>query len=103
MTISPTQIGQTVGAIAGSAIAPGVGTQLGSLAGILAGMVAQGQIDKATEKKERRTLGEQMANGSQAPAAAGETPVGPLALVWVDETVIDGRVIAGRFESRHLP
>ena len=101
MTISPTQVGQAVGAVAGSAIAPGIGTQLGSLAGILAGMVAQGQIDKVTEKRERRALGDQMAHGSQM-AAADDAAVGPLTRVWVDETLVDGRLTPGHFDSRHV-
>ena len=102
MAISPPQVGQAIGAVAGSAIAPGIGTQLGSLAGILAGMVAQGQIDKANEKHERRTLGEQMAREPQAASGAADAAAGLLARVWADETVLDGRVIAGHFESRHL-
>lgn len=103
--IHPAQIGQAVGAIVGSAIAPGIGTQLGSLVGTLAGMLTQGQIDKATEKKERKTLNEEFvkkpdsAAAAEAVAPASGTP----ARVWVDETLQNGQVIAGRFETRLIP
>lgn len=102
-SVSPPQVGQAVGGIVGTAIAPGVGTQLGSLAGMLAGMLAQGEIDKANEKRERRTLGEQMA--AKGPSLAAEsTPLasGTPTRVWVDETVRDGRLVAGHFDTQHL-
>ena len=102
-SVSPPQVGQAVGGIVGTAIAPGVGTQLGSIAGMLAGMLAQGQIDKANEKHERKTLGEQMA--TNGPSIAGESAApasGTPTRVWVDETVHDGRLIAGHFDTQHL-
>ena len=107
-SMSAPQVGQTVGGILGSAIAPGVGTTLGSLAGIMAGMVAQGHIDKATEKKEQKVLSEQMSRpaGSQAAStdAAARNPaaLGVPTRVWVDETVQGGQVASGRFETRHI-
>ncbi len=102
-SVSPPQVGQAVGGIIGTAIAPGVGTQLGSIAGMLAGMLAQGQIDKANEKRERRTLGDQMATKgaslrTESPVLASGTPT----RVWVDETVQDGRLIAGHFDTQYL-
>ena len=103
--MSAPQVGQTVGAIAGSAIAPGVGTTLGSLAGMVAGMIAQGEIDKSTEKKEQKVLSDQMARPNQQNQGAAETTVlaaGPPTRVWVDETTQNGQVTAGRFESRHI-
>ena len=52
--VSPAQFGQTAGAITGSLIAPAVGAPIGALVGTLAGMVVQGQVDKSTEKRERK-------------------------------------------------
>ena len=104
-SMSAPQVGQTVGAIAGSAIAPGVGTTLGSLAGMMAGMLAQGEIDRSTEKKEQKILSEQMARPGQQQQAAAETTMiasGPATRVWVDETTQNGQLSAGHFESRHI-
>ena len=103
--MSAPQVGQAVGAIAGSAIAPGVGTTLGSLAGMMAGMIAQGEIDKSTEKKEQKVLSDQMGRPIQQKQAAEETTVlasGPPTRVWVDETTQNGQVTSGRFETRHI-
>lgn len=101
--VSPVQVGQTAGTVAGSAIAPGVGAPLGALVGLLTGMVVQGRIDQATEKRERRELGEQLARAPlQSPAAAAPAPGTPTR-VWVDETVQEGRLIAGHFETRNIP
>ena len=98
--LSPLQVGQTAGTIAGAALAPGIGAPLGSLVGLLAGMVVQGEVDKSTEKHERKTLGEELAGRATAAAAPGAqgTPV----RVWVDEIEQDGRLIAGHFDVRNL-
>ncbi len=103
--ISPSQVGQTVGTIAGSAIAPGVGAPLGALVGLLAGLFVQGEVDKVTETRERKELSEQLAVGSgpAPPAEASTPPQGEPVRVWVDETVLDGRLIAGHFDTRHIP
>lgn len=105
--IPPAQVGQAAGTIAGAAIAPGIGAPLGALVGMLAGMVVQGEADKVTEKRERRELGDQLAVGAQASEAASPTPggapQGEPTRVWVDETVRDGRLVAGRFETRYIP
>lgn len=103
--MSAPQLGQAIGSIAGSAIAPGVGTTLGGLAGIMAGMVAQGQIDKATEKKEQKILSEQMDRPNQQNPAASEAMViaaGEPTRVWIDETMQNGKVSPGHFEARHI-
>ena len=99
--VSPVQVGQTAGTIAGGAIAPGIGAPLGALVGLLAGMVVQGEVDKSTEQRERRDLGKQLARGSH-PTSDAALPEGMPTRVWVDETVHKGRLIAGRFETRHL-
>ena len=101
--VSPAQMGQTAGTIAGAAVAPGVGAPIGALVGLLAGMVIQGQVDKVTEKHERKELGEQLASG--VPPSAGENipPQGEPTRVWVDETLGGGRLVAGHFEVRYLP
>lgn len=109
--IPPAQMGQTVGTIAGAAIAPGVGAPLGALVGLLAGMVVQGETDKVTEKRERRELSDQLAVGSAARVGRGQSPggthasapQGDPARVWVDETAQDGRLVAGHFEARNIP
>ena len=101
--VSPAQVGQTTGTIAGAAIVPGVGAPIGALVGLLAGMVVQGHVDKVTEKKERKELGEQLASGSQPPSEEGAPPQGQATRVWVDETVQGGRLVAGHFDVRYLP
>ncbi len=100
--MSATQLGHTVGTIAGSALAPGVGAPVGALVGLMTGMLVQGQVDKATEHRERQTLSEQMSSRVPgAPRAALAT--GDSVRVWVDETVREGRVLAGHFDVRYLP
>ena len=98
--VSPVQVGQTAGTIAGSAIAPGVGAPLGSLVGLMAGLLVQGQVDKATESRERRELGAQLASATPSPSVEAALPQGPPTRVWVDETVHDGRRIDGHFDAR---
>jgi len=102
-SVPPAQVGQTVGAIIGSAIAPGLGAPLGSLAGLLGGMLVQGRMEKATEGRERKTLGEQLAAGSPTGPDGSPVETGEPARVWVDETVQQGRLIAGHFETRTVP
>lgn len=105
-SVSAPQVGQTVGSIVGTVIAPGVGTTLGSLAGMMAGMIAQGEIDKSTEKKERKVLSDQMARpggsgaAQQAPTAVASG--GKPTRVWVDETAQNGQLSAGHFETRQI-
>ena len=101
--VSPTQVGQTAGTIAGSAIAPGIGAPIGSLVGLVAGLLVQGHVDKVTEKRERKELGDQMATKGSVAAPPQETaPPGAPTRVWVDETMRDGRLIAGHFDVREL-
>ena len=59
-------------------------------------MVVQGEVDKVTEKRERKELSQQL----QTPATHPPTDVLPATSgepvrVWVDETLHDGRVVAG--------
>ena len=76
--------------------------------GLVAGMLVQGQIDKVTEKKERKQLGDQLTSGPNPPAAP-EAPEmsapsqGTPTRVWIDESVRDGRMVAGHFDVRYLP
>jgi hypothetical protein len=66
-------------------------------------MLVQGRIDRATETRERRELGEQLQVG---PGGAGMDALptqGAPVRVWVDESMKDGRRIAGHFDVRHLP
>lgn len=102
--IPAAQMGQTAGTIVGSAIVPGLGAPIGALVGLLAGMAMQGEIDKGTEKRERKTLGDQLADAtSPAASSTGLAPQGPPTRVWVDETVRDGRLAAGHFDTRAIP
>jgi hypothetical protein len=102
--VSPAHVGQTAGTIAGSAIAPGVGGPIGSLVGLMAGLLVQGQVDKVTEKRERKELGDQMATGAPASAPTQDAlPSGTPTRVWVDETMQHGRLAAGHFDVRQLP
>ena len=101
--ISPTQIGQTAGSIAGGAIAPGVGVPFGALVGTLAGLVVERHMDKAREQKERVELGQQLQTAAARPTVNAAELTGPMRRVWVDETVAQGRMIAGHFESRVIP
>ena len=104
-SVAPTQVGQMMGTIAGSVAAPGVGGPLGGLVGLLAGMVVQGQVDRVTERRERVELGNQMETPSSpgAAAPAPQAPQGEPTRVWVDEHLLDGRLVAGHFEQRYLP
>ena len=102
--LAPAQLGQTAGTIIGSAIIPGIGAPLGALVGLLAGMVVQSEVDKVTEKKERKTLGDQLAQGTPSSRLeAAEPPAGVPTRVWVDETTREGRLVAGHFDVRHVP
>ena len=101
--VPPAQVGQTVGTIAGSAILPGIGTTLGALVGLLTGMVVQGEMDKVTEKHERQELSDRLAAGPPSTSAQDAPPQGESARVWVDETVHDGRMVAGHFDVRPIP
>ena len=100
--LPPAQVGQTIGMIAGAAALPGPGAPIGALAGLLAGMVVQNQIDKNTEKRERKDLGHELGMGKSDDEAA-RPPSGEPTRVWVDETTQNGHVIAGHFDVRSLP
>ncbi len=100
--MSAAQVGQTAGAIAGSAIAPGPGTTLGALVGTLAGLVLDEQLDKTREQKERVELGHQLQTTPEAEAVE-QPAAGQPTRVWVDEHVKHGRLLAGHFEVRNIP
>ncbi|MBI2174802.1 MAG: hypothetical protein HYU33_06360 [Candidatus Omnitrophica bacterium] len=60
-------------------------------------------MDKATEKRERQTLGEQMQSIARSGTEESISAVaGEPKRVWVDETVEKGRVIAGYFDVRNI-
>ena len=100
--VSPTQVGQTAGGIAGGLLVPGIGMPIGALVGTLAGLVVEGQVDKSREQHERVALGHELtASPSALPQDAPS--VGTPTRVWVDEDVRDGRFTAGHFEVRPLP
>ncbi len=100
---APQQIGQIVGTIAGAVAAPGLGAPLGSLLGTLAGLAVQKQVDTVTERKERVDLARDLQPKTAAAAASSAAgPAGVPTRVWVDETLRDGRVIAGHFDVHAL-
>lgn len=102
-TISPSQAGQTVGTLAGAAIAPGIGAPIGALVGMLAGMAVQGQVDKVVEKRERVELQQELASGERAASAPpSHASQGQPTRVWVDETEQNGRLVAAHFDVRYL-
>ena len=101
-SVPPAQVGQTAGTIAGAAIVPGIGAPIGALIGLLAGMVVQGEVDKATEHRERKELGDQLAVRSSAASETNVPPQGQPTRVWIDETFKNGRLVAGHFDTRYL-
>jgi hypothetical protein len=98
--VSPTQVGQTAGGIAGSFIVPGIGGTVGALVGTLAGLMVEGHVDKAREQHERVALGHELTASPEA--AHNAPPVGTPTRVWVDEDMRNGRLTAGHFEMRPL-
>ena len=102
--VSPTQVGQTIGTLAGAAIAPGIGAPIGTLVGTLAGLVLEQEVDKVREKQERVELSKQLNHPpSSSSVPAGERPLGQPTRVWVDERIEHGRLLAGHFELRTIP
>ena len=103
--MSPTQVGQATGSIAGGALAPGIGVPLGALIGTLAGMVVEQRLDQAREGKERVELSQQLQRPEDAQGvstAADAHTSGQPTRVWVDEQWEHGRLIAGHFETRTI-
>jgi hypothetical protein len=96
--VSPAQVGQAAGTLAGGAIVPGLGAPVGALVGLLAGMIVQGHVDKVTERRERQTLGQELAQGPLTDPTA--IPSAGRIRVWVDETIRNGRLVPGHFDVR---
>ena len=104
-SIPPAQMGQAAGTIAGATVLPGIGAPIGALAGTLLGMLMQKHIDQVTETHERKELGDQFKNHPGAPAQTAQapaTPTGPPTRVWVEERVVDGRLVSGHFDVAYL-
>ncbi len=61
-------------------------------------------MDQVTEQRERVELADQLERGSDknASGARATLPRGEPVRVWVDETVQDGQLMAGHFETRYL-
>lgn len=101
--MSPAQVGQTTGTIAGAALVPGVGAPLGAIVGTLAGLVVEHELDKVREQKERVELSKELQTPTPAQSLMEREPVsGQPTRVWVDEWLKDGRVIPGHFEVRNI-
>ena len=101
--VSPTQLGQMIGSVAGGFIAPGPGVPLGGLVGNLAGMVVERQVDKAREQHERVDLSRELQRGAAPGAATPPVASGTPTRVWVDERLQQGRLVAGHFEFCPIP
>ena len=101
--ISPVQVGQTAGTIAGAALVPGIGAPVGALVGLLTGMMVQKEVDKVTEKRERKELAQRLGDQVVPPADDVSPTAGQSTRVWIDETLQDGRLVAGHFDARALP
>lgn len=101
--LMPHQAGQTLGAILGGAVAPGIGVPMGSVLGSLAGMVIQRKMNKADEKRERVELGRHVKPGDAPGAIEQASAPRQPARVWIDETSQNGRMIAGHYEILPLP
>lgn len=103
-TLHPQALGQTIGTIVGAAVAPGVGAPVGAIVGLLTGTLLQRSVDKVTAKYERADLGQRLNTPSDGTVLTRDPgSVGAPTRVWVDETVMDGRVIAGRFDTWQIP
>lgn len=102
--VSPTQVGQAAGGIAGSFIVPGIGGTVGALVGTLAGLMVEGHVDKTREQHERVALGQELAaSPASTPALPQDVQFsGTPTRVWVDEDARNGRLTAGHFELRPL-
>lgn len=110
--MTPTQAGHIVGTAAGAVVGQ---PAIGALVGIAAGMLLNEPWQQAMERKERKTLEEQMAQPlPQQPALSGpghyETVLQPtwvetaqLKRVWVDDVVTNHAVIPGHFDERPVP
>jgi len=100
--VPPAQVGQAAGTIAGGAIIPGIGAPVGALVGLLAGMLVQGHVDRTTETRERKELGDQLTTARPAGSQEAASADGQSIRVWVDETVKNGRLVAGHFDVRYV-
>ena len=102
-SVSPTQVGQTAGTLAGGMLVPGPGAPLGALVGTLAGLVVEHQMDKVREKKERVELSQELQKpASPLDSSSSEQLLGQPTRVWIDEQFERGRLTAGHFELRTI-
>lgn len=102
-SIPASQVGQTLGTVVGAVVAPGVGAPVGAAIGLIGGMLVQGRIDKVTETRERKELGDQLGQPASSVQTADTTPSsGDAMRVWVDEAVENGRVIPAHFDVHNL-
>lgn len=102
-SVPASQIGQTAGTIIGAAVAPGVGAPVGAAIGMLGGMLVQGRIDQHVETRERRELADQLGQPASAGAPGASAQFqGQAVRVWVDETVVNGRIVPAHFDVQHL-
>ncbi|GEM_PF-3020252 len=105
-TINPQEVGYIIGTIAGAALGSAPGAAIGALAGTAAGALLAQPIEAAREKKERQSLQQRLETGPTAPtapAAATMASAQHTERIWIDEQLIDGRLIPGHFAERLTP
>lgn len=103
-SVRPQELGHLVGTMAGGLLGGPPGAALGSLLGVALGGAVDRQIDQQQQKKERQVLAERMKQPStvQPGTHAAIASPGELERVWVDEQVVNGRLVPGHFEVRPL-
>ena len=103
-TLHPQALGQTIGTIAGSVVAPGIGAPVGGFIGLLTGTLLQGGFDRVLAKRERIELGEQLKTPPAGPVLAKNiVPTAGTTRVWVDEAIRNGRIVPGHYDVWQAP
>ena len=105
--MSPQEAGYMLGAIAGGTLASAPGAMAGALLGTAAGALIAKPLETARQEKERQTLQQRLetADGATTPsiAAAPQQPTFDFSKpqrIWIDEQLMEGRVIPGHFTDR---
>lgn len=106
-SMSAQEAGYVLGSIAGGVFGSAPGAAAGALLGTAAGSLIAKPMEHAREKKERASLEERLRTSPDGtPLAAA--PVMTAAVdttrpqrIWIDEQVIDGRVMPGHFADRY--
>lgn len=117
-SMAPQEAGYMLGSIAGGVLGSAPGAAAGALLGTAAGALIAKPIEHAREQRERDDLEQRLrtpSGGAPGELAQPTVPVPPptenpthgqiqttfAQRIWIDEQVIDGRVIPGHFAERH--